>query len=130
MKDVENLMLTFTCVKKEGTEHRIVELVENGSEIIVNDENKKDYVKRYCKFILIDQFKEQIEAFKKGFLNLFGEIDIKSILSYRELISFFLGDSKIVDVEYLKKKMKYEDCSDKDQMIIWFWQIFEEWNDT
>jgi hypothetical protein len=27
---------------------KIIELIENGSEIYVNEENKKDYVKRFC----------------------------------------------------------------------------------
>jgi len=46
------------------------ELIKNGANVDVNEENKVDYVERYCIYQMYTSVKDQIDAFLKGFHEL------------------------------------------------------------
>ena len=47
-----------------------VELVPNGKNIFVNEQNKKQYVKAIANWIMIDSIQEQIANFLDGFFSI------------------------------------------------------------
>ena len=51
---------------------KTIDLVENGTNISVTAENKKDYVDRYVKWVLEENIAPMFDAFKTGFLNVAG----------------------------------------------------------
>ena len=46
---------------------KVIELIPGGSNIEVNEENKHDYIKKYCSVIMVDSIRNQTEAFIRGF---------------------------------------------------------------
>ncbi|KRX10841.1 HECT-domain-containing protein [Pseudocohnilembus persalinus] len=67
---VDGLDMNFTTYVDELGVIKTIELVENGSEIEVTEENKKEYVKAVAHYIMTDSIKEQTEAFIKGLYDI------------------------------------------------------------
>ena len=57
-------------------EVRTVDLVENGRNVSVTDDNKRLYVKLACNMKLIDAIRDQMKAFLDGFYELVPQKDI------------------------------------------------------
>lgn len=55
----DDLCATFTYEYEEMGEKKVKELVENGSEIYVQESNKKEYVEKLIDFVMIQQIKPQ-----------------------------------------------------------------------
>lgn len=53
-----------------------------------------------------EEIKEQLNAFKSGFIALLPK-EIISCLRARDFLQFFSGDSKTIDVQKVKDAMKY-----------------------
>lgn len=105
----------------------IVDLVRNGGEIAVTDENKIDYVHLMTDFLLTKSISKQLEAFLEGFHELIP----------RELISIFTPEEfellmcglPSVDVFDLKANTEYIGFGPNPKnhpVIVWFWELVAE----
>ena len=61
-----------------------VDLIENGRNVDVTENNKFDYVQKLCSAKLYDTIKPQIKALLKGFYSIIPQ-KLISIFTYREL---------------------------------------------
>lgn len=50
--------------------HKVVPLKENGEKIIVDQENKKEFVQLSAQYRLFTSIKEQIESLLEGFYDI------------------------------------------------------------
>ena len=77
--DVENdFCLNFTVETKNRWGKVITEdLIENGSKIMVNNNNRFLYIKKLAAYKLHFQIKDQCDAFKKGILKILDEETLK-----------------------------------------------------
>ncbi|KAH0793163.1 E3 ubiquitin-protein ligase UPL1 [Histomonas meleagridis] len=108
MKDnpVDSLEMDFTTDVDNFGQHTTVELIENGRNIKVTDENKKEFIKLKVEHKLKNQIKQQIDAFKEGFYSLIPHEEIR-MFSPNELDLMICGIPKI-DVEDLRVNCDFQ----------------------
>jgi len=124
--NVEELYLTFTHEIEVLNERTMIELKEGGSDLFVDEENKKEYVKQICEYRMTKQIKKQLKAFLKGFRMVVPQ-ELISHLSTSELEILISGESQI-DLAEMKKHVTFRTYSQNDQIIIWLWEVLEEFS--
>ncbi|EGV99884.1 E3 ubiquitin-protein ligase NEDD4 [Cricetulus griseus] len=97
------------------------ELKTGGSEIVVTNKNKKEYIYLVIQWRFVNRIQKQMAAFKEGFFELIPQ-DLIKIFDENELelLMCGLGD---VDVSDWKEHTKYKNgYSVNHQVIHWFWK--------
>ncbi|XP_066184575.1 E3 ubiquitin-protein ligase NEDD4 isoform X1 [Sylvia atricapilla] len=97
------------------------ELKSGGSEIVVNNKNKRDYIHLVIQWRFVSRVQKQMTAFKEGFFELIPQ-DLIKIFDENELelLMCGLGD---VDVADWKLHTKYKNGYNiNHQVIQWFWK--------
>mmetsp|Transcript_2245 Transcript_2245/g.1565 ORF Transcript_2245/g.1565 Transcript_2245/m.1565 type:complete len:99 (+) Transcript_2245:1231-1527(+) len=89
--DAEDLMLTFSITDENEVtgEKNDIDLVTNGSEVAVNNQNKFRYIYLMADFRLNKRIKRQSDAFVAGFhelipkqwLSIFTEQEVQRLIS-------------------------------------------------
>ncbi|CAF1462168.1 unnamed protein product, partial [Adineta steineri] len=84
--DIEqlDLDLTFSLDASEFGENKVIELLPNGSRIVVTNENKYEYIRLVCQEKLIGCIKQQINSFLDGFYDIIPK-SLISIFNEQEL---------------------------------------------
>ena len=77
----KDLGIDFTLSEEKDGKIVVVELIENGKKINVNNSNKLLYIKKVAQYKLFNQIKSQCESFKKGLLSVFDEDGLKIFTS-------------------------------------------------
>ncbi|XP_036094391.1 E3 ubiquitin-protein ligase NEDD4 isoform X3 [Rousettus aegyptiacus] len=97
------------------------ELKTGGSEIVVTNKNKKEYIYLVIQWRFVNRIQKQMAAFKEGFFELIPQ-DLIKIFDENELelLMCGLGD---VDVNDWREHTKYKNgYSINHQVIQWFWK--------
>ncbi|XP_053933416.1 E3 ubiquitin-protein ligase NEDD4 isoform X1 [Cuculus canorus] len=97
------------------------ELKNGGSEIVVTNKNKRDYIHLVIQWRFVSRVQKQMAAFKEGFFELIPQ-DLIKIFDENELelLMCGLGD---VDVADWKLHTKYKNGYNiNHQVIQWFWK--------
>lgn len=76
--------LTFSYEEDKFGVIEVIDLVPNGRNIQVTEENKFEYVQKLCLAKLYEEIKPQIEAFNSGLYEIIPQ-KLISIFDYREL---------------------------------------------
>jgi hypothetical protein len=124
---LENLDLRFTVAelkKKNCVED--VELIENGSKIVVTKDNLKSYIYALLYHRLFLGIHEQMAAIRAG-LDSVIPLLLFRMFSPEELMNLFCGKLQI-DIKLLRGKTKYEK-KENNPLVEWFWEILEEMTD-
>lgn len=109
-------------------ESKIHELVPQGGRLLVTNDNKNEYVKRYVGWALRESVEAQFGPFCEGFLSIFDRSILK-LFSASE-ISLELMGKEIADLEELKHSAKYEGgYSESSPTIINFWRVLNDFDD-
>ena len=104
-----------------------VDLILNGSNIRVTNENKEEYLKLLIKFRYETIIFEQLESIKKDFYEIIEEKSL-SIFSSSELKNMICGIYSI-DIQDWKTYTKYyNDFSEESFEIVSFWSIVENFS--
>jgi ubiquitin-protein ligase E3 C len=94
--DVEKDMgLTFSISENNGNKTRNINLIDNGENIPVTNNNKFLYIKKVTEYKLYYQFKEQCQCFKDGLSNAVN-MEILHIFTGDELRQIIYGFEKDV----------------------------------
>lgn len=101
-------------------EKQIIDLVENGRNIPVTQENKEEYIQRVVEHRLVGSVKEQLDNFLKGFHDIIPA-DLISIFNEQELELLISGLPEI-DVDDWKNNTEYHNYSASSPQIQWFWR--------
>ncbi|XP_013201846.1 E3 ubiquitin-protein ligase NEDD4 isoform X1 [Microtus ochrogaster] len=97
------------------------ELKTGGTEIVVTNKNKKEYIYLVIQWRFVNRIQKQMAAFKEGFFELIPQ-DLIKIFDENELelLMCGLGD---VDVSDWREHTKYKNgYSVNHQVIQWFWK--------
>lgn len=97
------------------------ELKTGGSEVVVTNKNKKEYIYLVIQWRFVNRIQKQMAAFKEGFFELIPQ-DLIKIFDENELelLMCGLGD---VDVNDWREHTKYKNgYSMNHQVIHWFWK--------
>lgn len=129
---------TFSVEDDEFGVHKVVDLIDNGREIAVTEENKHDYVRLVVEHKLLSSVKEQMAHFLQGMA--FARIVLRNMFTNRisgfhdiipaELISIFneqelellISGLPDIDVDDWKSNTEYQNYNPSSQQIQWFWR--------
>jgi len=104
----------------------VEDLIPNGRDIDVTNENKKEYVDLMVKWRIERRIAEQFQAFKDGFHELIPQ-DLINVFDEREL-ELLIGGIAEIDVDDWKKHTDYRGYTEKDEVIQFFWQTIRSWD--
>ncbi|KAM9237973.1 E3 ISG15--protein ligase HERC5 [Dugong dugon] len=101
------------------------ELIPNGSYIMVDQTNKREYVSKYVDYIFNVSVKAVYEEFQRGFYRVCDK-EIIEIFHPKELKDAAIGNTDY-DWETFEKNACYEDdYSDSHPTIVMFWKGFHK----
>ncbi|KAI7886221.1 uncharacterized protein EV154DRAFT_567673 [Mucor mucedo] len=120
------LELTFSTDDDRFGEVVTVDLIPNGENIEVTEENKKEYVNLVTEWRIHKRVEEQFKAFKEGFNQLIPQ-DLVNVFDEREL-ELLIGGIAEIDVEDWKKHTDYRGYTEQDDVIQWFWKCIRTWD--
>eukprot|EP00980_Cylindrotheca_fusiformis_P007262 scaffold1525_cov142-Cylindrotheca_fusiformis.AAC.62 len=115
------LDLTFSTEDHFLGRTRMVDLIPNGRNTPVTEENKGTFVSLVCQHRMTTAISSQIKAYLDGFYELVSP-DLVQIFSPREL-ELLISGLPDIDVHDLKKNTEYQGWRAADKQIQWFWNI-------
>ncbi|XP_053995543.1 ubiquitin-protein ligase E3A isoform X1 [Hylaeus anthracinus] len=99
------------------------DLKENGDELFVTQENKKEFVDLYADFLLNKSVERQFKAFRRGFQMVTDESPLALLFRPEEIEQLVCG-SKIFDFAELEAATEYEGGYTVDSEAIRnFWRV-------
>uniref|UniRef100_A0A3Q3BZN2 E3 ubiquitin-protein ligase n=1 Tax=Haplochromis burtoni TaxID=8153 RepID=A0A3Q3BZN2_HAPBU len=120
--DPTDLDMRFTIDEELFGQTHQHDLKPDGSEIVVTNENKDEYIHLVIQWRFVNRIQKQMTAFKEGFFELVPQ-DLIKIFDENELelLMCGLGD---VDVNDWRANTKYKNgyCSNH-MVILWFWKV-------
>ncbi|XP_064633553.1 E3 ubiquitin-protein ligase HUWE1-like isoform X3 [Lineus longissimus] len=126
--EVEHLgydLMFSTEIQEFGvTETR--ELKSNGKNLLVNEDNKKEYVKLVCQMKMTGAIRKQLNAFLEGFYDIIPKRLI-SIFNEQEL-ELLISGLPTVDIDDLKSNSEYHKYQPNSLQIQWFWRALRSFD--
>lgn len=117
---------TFSVEDDEFGVTKIEDLVENGRNIPVTEDNKHDYVRLVVEHKLLKSVREQMENFLKGFHEIIPA-ELISIFNEQELELLISGLPEI-DIDDWKSNTEYHNYTPSSQQIQWFWRALRSFD--
>ncbi|KAJ2234301.1 E3 ubiquitin-protein ligase tom1 [Coemansia sp. RSA 485] len=112
---------TFSIEVDNFGQRRIIDLIPNGQEIAVTEENKADYVRLVTEQRLYRAIKDQIKAFLEGFHDLIPK-DLIQIFNEQEL-ELLISGMPDIDVDDWRNNTEYHGgYSSSSAPVQWFWR--------
>ena len=107
--------------------HKEIELIDGGSNILVNNENKNLFINKIIELICFKSIKDELQSFKNGFISIIPLNFIK-IFSTEEF-SFILNGQRKINLKDWKINTIYKNgVNEKNETVQFFWEILEELN--
>lgn len=103
-----------------------MELIPDGANILVTDENKAEYVRLMAHHRMTAAISPQIDAFLSGFYDLVPP-ELVCIFSPTELELLICGLPE-VNIEELRQQTEYHQYRAGDDIIVWFWDALRSFN--
>lgn len=105
-----------------------VELVNNGRDIIVNEQNVYDYVRKYAEYRMIKTQEKALEALRSGVFDVLPETALDSLTA--EDLRLLLNGVGDINVSVLSNYTSFNDESNESAEKLqrfkrWLWQIVE-----
>ncbi|KAJ7562478.1 hypothetical protein O6H91_03G070600 [Diphasiastrum complanatum] len=105
-----------------------IDLKENGGNIVVTKENRKEYVDLCVEYHMESAIERQFEAFKRGFYKL-SKGSVLNLFQPVELEQLICGSPNL-DFEALERGTIYEDGYTKNSRCIQdFWEVVHSFNE-
>ena len=111
----------FVVIEDEFGEEKIIDLIPDGRNISVTEENKKEYVQALVEYRLTESVKDQLDSFLGGFHDIIPA-ELISIFNEQELELLISGLPEI-DVDDWKANTEYHNYNPSSQQIVWYWRI-------
>ncbi|KAK9462024.1 uncharacterized protein V1516DRAFT_701414 [Lipomyces oligophaga] len=99
---------------------KVIDLIPDGREVSVTEENKKDYVRLVVGYRLLMSVQEQLDSFLTGFYDIVPK-DLISIFNEQEL-ELLISGLPDIDVDDWRNNTTYQNYSPSSQQIQWFWR--------
>ncbi|KAI8764072.1 E3 ubiquitin-protein ligase HUWE1, partial [Biomphalaria glabrata] len=102
------------------------ELIANGSNVLVTDENKREYVKLVCQMKMTGAIRQQLNAFLEGFYDIIPK-KLVSIFTEQEL-ELLISGLPTIDIDDLKANTEYHKYQATSLQIQWFWRALRSFD--
>ena len=123
----EELDTNFTVIDDKFGEKLIIPLKENGNNIMIDINNKDEYVDLYIDWYFNKSISEYYNSFEKGFYCAFSR-KLSKILTPDELELIICG-TQFLDFHELKRACQYEEYDKDSESINYFWEILLDFNE-
>eukprot|EP01022_Parablepharisma_sp_SALTPOND_P015755 TRINITY_DN2254_c0_g1_i2.p1 TRINITY_DN2254_c0_g1~~TRINITY_DN2254_c0_g1_i2.p1 ORF type:complete len:3562 (+),score=437.62 TRINITY_DN2254_c0_g1_i2:2957-13642(+) len=121
--DVTDLDCNFTYTIDYFGRLETKDLIEDGKNVKVTNENKQLFIVKMCKAMLQDVIRPQIEALQKGLYEIIPK-SLVSIFDSRE-IELLISGLPDVDILDLKKNTDYHGYNENSKVVQWLWELLE-----
>ena len=111
---------TFSVETDNFGETTIIDLIPDGRNIPVTEDNKQEYVQLVVEYRLTGSVQEQLESFLKGFHDIIPA-GLISIFNEQEL-ELLISGLPDIDIDDWKANTEYHNYSASSQQIQWFWR--------
>ena len=111
----------FSVIEEQFGEEKVVDLIPNGRNIPVTEENKREYVNAQVRYRLTTSVKDQLENFVKGFHDIIPA-ELVAIFDEQELELLISGLPEI-DVDDWRGHTDYHNYNANSPQVTWFWRI-------
>jgi E3 ubiquitin-protein ligase HERC4 len=117
--------IAFEITREVYGEVKTIELIPNGSQINVTQQNKQQFVDVYVDYIFNASVKEQFDAFNHGFHRVCGG-RVLDLFQPQELQAMVVGNENY-DWQELEKNTVYKNGYSADHPVIrMFWDVFHK----
>ncbi|CUM53216.1 unnamed protein product [Debaryomyces tyrocola] len=116
----------FSVETDDYGEHKIIDLIPNGRDIAVTEENKHEYVKLVVQYRLQTSVTEQMDNFLLGFHEIISK-DLVSIFDEQEL-ELLISGLPDIDVLDWQNNSTYNNYSPSSEQIQWFWRAVKSFD--
>ena len=123
----EALEQDFTVIDDKFGEKLVIPLKPDGEKIMVDIDNKDEYIELYINWYFNESIKEVFTSFERGFYRVFNR-DLCKILSPEELELIICG-TQTLDFNELKRVCHYEEYTKDSETIKYFWEILLEFKE-
>ena len=120
--------LTFSTEIREFGVTEVRDLIKDGRDIVVTEDNKAEYVRLVCQMKMTGAIRKQLSAFLEGFYNIIPRRLI-SIFNEQEL-ELLLSGLPTIDVDDLKAHTEYHKYQASSLQIVWFWRALRSFDST
>lgn len=124
--DVTGADLTFSVSFDVLGDCKTVELVENGEDIIVTEENKKSYVDQMAVWLIRDRCGPALQPLKDGMAKYFQTSDFEHF-NCDELQTLFAGQSSVEAADILRGVLLEGGLTAESPLVQWLWSILDSW---
>lgn len=111
---------TFSIDTDDYGEHKTIDLIPNGRNIAVTEENKKEYVQKVVEYKLQESVKEHMANLLQGFYTIIDK-DLISIFDEQEL-ELLISGLPDIDVDDWKNNTTYVNYTPTCKQINYFWR--------
>lgn len=119
--DITDIITEMFSVEVEAFgEMQVVDLIENGRNIPVTEDNKHEYIRLITEHRLTGAVQEQLEHFLKGFHDIVPA-ELVSIFSEQEL-ELLISGLPDINVDDWKNNTEYHNYTAASPQIQWFWR--------
>ena len=129
-EDIKALCLDFSMTQEVMGIKETIELLKNGSNINVTNENLPGYLEACLKYRMLDRVKQQLNELLLGFFDGIPE-PLFTIFDFQELELLMCGlpEIEMADwMEHTEYSGEYDRIGVKHQSCIWFWEVVTEFN--
>ncbi|GAA5854091.1 hypothetical protein JCM5353_002749 [Sporobolomyces roseus] len=125
----EDLSLNFTVTDEDFGVSRTIDLIPNGSDIPVTNENRMQYIVLMSNYRLNVQIAQQSKAFERGMFEIIPERFLR-LFNAPEMAVLVGGVDAPIDVSDLRRNTIYGgwDGDENNPTIRDFWNVFESFD--
>ncbi len=121
---VEELYQTMSVDDERFGDRFVEDLIPDGRNIDVTDENKQQYIDLIVKWRAVTRIQEQMNMIKQGLFEMVPK-ELLAVFEWNDL-EFLISGIAEIDVADWKANCIYRNCSADDPMVQWFWKCVEE----
>lgn len=120
---------TFTVPLAGSDSDQVAELMKDGGEVTVTDENKEEWIELKAKWYLQTSFQPQLQALCEGFWEVVPDCDrTLSIFSVEEFDLLLSGHSDLDVIEWKQYTQYTGDYKESSPVVGWFWGAVEKFS--
>lgn len=129
-EDIEMLCLDFTTTQEIMGTREEIELIKDGANIEVTNDNFPEYMEACLKYRMLDRVKPQLNELLLGFFDVIPE-PLLTIFDFQELELLMCG-MPVIDMddwcEHTEYSGEYDDIGGDHQSCQWFWEVVTEFD--
>ena len=128
LDNIEDMCLDFTFLENDLGENRLVDLIENGPDVDVTNDNLPLFLEVNMKYHMMERVKPQLNELLLGFFDVIPE-PLLTIFDFQELELLMCG-LPTIDIDDWKKFTDYqgqfEYKGSEAKTVQWFWEVVSD----